>query len=138
MPTDRLEETLITAEQGDSIDIELGPVDVYDERLKTTTHIDLTQAGMKMWVTVKIARSDTYANAVVKKTAGVAGGAGGIDLNFPVSTDKNLATAHISPAESQALSVRGYYWDAQLEEPSGRKTTISRGTLRIAEDVTDA
>lgn len=130
----------ITVDQGDSLPLVVGPVKVPDPVTGVESPIDLTQGGMKMWVTAKATLDVADSAAPIRKRTVSAGGASGeIDLNVPVTTDKNYATANITAAEIAAITAPVFLkCDVQLEEPNGRKTTIARGVIAVRADVTDA
>lgn len=141
--TAHLVETHIKVEQGDTVDLVLGPVLLPDLVAGATTPIDLTTAGMMLRFTAKTAKADTDAAAKIRKRTTNAGGAAGeVTVDSPASAANNWATIRILPADTTALTVPAtgrlsLFYDVQLEEPDGRVTTLARGKLEIVPDVTD-
>ncbi len=88
--------------------------------------------GTVLWFTAKERVSDTYANALIRKSNASLGGI--------VVTDaaQGLATLTISPADTsgftQSKILRA---DIQLQTAGGDVETVAEGTLEIELDVTD-
>lgn len=123
--------------------VTLEPLVLGDDAVYTVTvtrasvAIDLRLANTKLWFTAKKALSDLDASAVIRKTFGVSGGPGGITV--PGAAPGNVANIGIADADTAALSATTrLYFDVQLEEPDGTKTTVARGTLPVVADVTKA
>lgn len=99
--------------------------------------IDLRLANTKLWFTAKRSLSDADGDAVIAKSAGVGGGPGGITV--PAAAPGNVANIGITDADTTELTgTARLYYDVQLEEPDGTKTTVARGTLPVIADVTKA
>lgn len=135
-------ETHFEIEQGDTLDLVVGPVVLPNLVTGGTSPIDLTAAGMKIRFTAKAVKGTADADAELRKTHGVVGGPGGITVNSPASAEKNFATIRAEAAETDALAVPAagrlrLFYDVQLEEPDGRVTTLKRGTIVVVPDITD-
>lgn len=133
-----LEQTTLVLDQGDTGEYVFGPVIVPDPVTGVMGPLDLTQGGMQARFTAKAVITDADVDAKIRK-----GSPGttlaGIALNVPASTAKNYGTVTIDPADSEALAAPvSLLFDLQIQEPNGRKTTIRRGVLAIAPDVTNA
>lgn len=129
MTLDTLPTFDFVVERGNSVTIELGPITV------NGVAVDLTQAGTKMWLTVKRSYDDADPGEVqlIQGT--------GITLNDPVTADKNMATARIVEtefADPAAFPDRTkLVWDA-VWELGARHETIARGQLIVVPSVTRA
>jgi hypothetical protein len=91
--------------------------------------IDLTATGIQLWFT---ARRAFNAAPLVEKTYGVTGGAGGITVNDPATTAKNMLTVAVASADTAALTrTTDVVYDVWLREPSGRNSEIFAGEWQL-------
>lgn len=89
-------------------------------------------AGATLWFTAKRAKTDAYADAVIKKSSGATGGI--------TITDAALGKASlvISPGDTSGLTKREIlHCDIQLKTAAGEVETTDEGTLTVNLDVTD-
>lgn len=140
--TTHLAETHLKVEQGDTLDLAVGPVVLPNLVDGGAGPVDLTTVGMMVRFTAKTSKAVADAEASLRKTHGVAGGPGGITVNLPISAAKNWAMIRVESAETAALAVPAagslrLVYDVELQEPDGRKTTLARGELMVVPDVTD-
>jgi hypothetical protein len=132
-----------TIEQGDDIELVLGPLMIRDPVTRALTPIDTTAGGIKLWLTAKRALTDADAAAVIRLgSPNVGGGLTGIVVNTPPTTAKNYVTITIPGALTEAIAAADLplrlRYDVQLEEPTGKTTTLRRGTIMVVADATDA
>jgi hypothetical protein len=131
-------EFMIPVEQGDTPDLVLGPLQVRDPITNALSPIDLTQIGIHLWLTAKVAKSDADGAAVFQKVYVQGGGGNTISVNSPASAGKNYATARLAAVDTEDLAVPvDLYADVVLQEPDGRVTTIARGTIAVLDRVKD-
>lgn len=121
--------------RGNARGVIVGPVTVEN------APVDLTVANTQVRFTAKtsLALADDAATGVIRKTFGVTGGPGGITVNDPATTDKNKLTVTLAASDSTAFPAgenTRLEYDVELAEPSGRISTIARGTLTFSADVT--
>lgn len=94
--------------------------------------VNLTGATLVLTVRRKV--DDTAAVAQVSTTPNAQGQ---IDLAANQSgAGKGLATAKILPSVFAGLPERSFPYDVQLTEADGTVTTVARGRLRLAADIT--
>jgi hypothetical protein len=123
--------TDLAATAGETLLLDLGPLTRVNDA-GATVPVDLTLAGTKLWLTAKRSKTDADAAAVIAKTVGVAGGPGGIAVDTPATTAKNMARATVPAAETAALLETTHLaFEWQLEEPGGRVSSPDRGTLSL-------
>lgn len=132
-----LPQTHLEVEQGDTLEIAVGPVTVPNPVTLTASPIDLTAANLKLWFTAKAAKTDADADAKLR-LGNTATGLTGIEADVPATAAKNWATVTATPAQTAALAAGELFYDVQMLEPTGRKTTLRRGKLLVVADVTDA
>jgi hypothetical protein len=92
--------------------------------------LDLT--GAFLWFSLK--RSIVEATALLRKTSGAGGAGGGWSTPTP---SNGISSVTLDPTDTAALSPGPYVYDVQVKEAGGRVTTLSRGTFRLAGDVTE-
>lgn len=132
-------ETHFEVPQGDTVKLAVGPILVKNPATKVESPIDLTEPGMVLRFMAKLDKGDADVDAKISKSHGVPAGPGGISPDVPTTAEKNWATVTIDPAETDALAAPvTLFYDVQLVEPDGTKTTVRRGTIDVQADVTNA
>lgn len=105
-----------------------------DPLFDPTTHEQLydpipLNAGADVWWTLRRTRTDTDANALIRKGAGPnAGALGGIEV-APATYPTNAARVTCTSAEMD-LAEGVYYWDAEYLLADGTRSS-QHGTLEI-------
>lgn len=136
--SDTITDNNLVIVQGDDVDLVIGPVELPDALTGVKAPLDLTVASVKLWLTAKQRYADADAAAEIQ--LGTASAAlTGITPDAPATASKNYATAHILGAMTADLEAPiDLRYDVQLEESSGRTTTLQRGTLRVLPEATKA
>lgn len=98
--------------------------------------VDLRLTNTEVRFTAKRKHADAYSAAPIKKTAGVAGGPGGITV--PASAPGNVANIKIETADTSGFTKHErLIYDVEVKEPDGTRTTTHDGTLFVTLDVSN-